>query len=153
MPAPYKSTVNTYTSNSELETAAIAATLAPRLKAPCLICLNGDLGMGKSVFARALIRTLSNAPALDVPSPTYTLVQNYDTASGSIYHYDLYRLQNSNELHELGWDDALYDGIVLVEWSARASDVLPAARIDIIITAAQNDAQTRTFIIDDKLRW
>lgn len=118
---------------SEEETAQVAAGLAPALPEGSLLCLWGDLGMGKSVFARALIRTLAGEPALDVPSPTYTLVQTYETPAGEIFHFDLYRLSAPEEIYELGWEDALPEGIVIVEWPERLGGFLPARRIDVRI--------------------
>ena len=127
----------------EDETKAVAVTLAGQITSPMLICLYGDLGMGKSVFARALIRTLCDVPDLDIPSPTYTLVQTYECSLGEVYHYDLYRIQAINELHELGWDDALYDGIVITEWSERITNILPTPRIDIHILPVENAPSSR----------
>lgn len=82
-----------YKSVSETETAAYAARLAPLLQGGDVLCLQGTLGMGKSVFCRALIRALCALPDMTVPSPTYTLVQAYDTPSAPVYHFDLYRLE------------------------------------------------------------
>jgi len=125
-----------FTSDSEADTARIAGQIAPQLRAGDVICLHGTLGMGKSVFARALIRALSGDDMLDVPSPTFTLVQSYDTPRGTLHHYDLYRIENDEEILELGWDDALADGITLVEWPDRLGAFLPARRTDIRFTGA-----------------
>nr|WP_272213732.1 tRNA (adenosine(37)-N6)-threonylcarbamoyltransferase complex ATPase subunit type 1 TsaE [Marinicella sp. W31]MDC2879682.1 tRNA (adenosine(37)-N6)-threonylcarbamoyltransferase complex ATPase subunit type 1 TsaE [Marinicella sp. W31] len=107
----------------EAATIALAEKLAPLLKAGDCLALSGDLGMGKSTFARALIRVRLQDPALEVPSPTFTLVQIYD-GSPPLYHFDLYRLSDPDELIELGFDEALDDGISLVEWPERGE--LPA---------------------------
>ncbi len=104
--------------NGEAETCSWAAAFAAGLHAPSLVFLHGELGMGKSVIARTIIQTLNGAPDLIVPSPTFTLVQSYDTAQGTIWHYDLYRLSDSDEIWELAWEEAL-QGITLVEWSER----------------------------------
>ena len=111
--------METFVSHSETETADIAHAFAARLHSGMLITLQGDLGAGKSVFARALIRTLAGDPALEVPSPTFTLVQTYETTRGAVWHFDLYRLKGPEEIYELGWDEALAEGIVLVEWPER----------------------------------
>lgn len=105
-------------SHSEGETIETARQFASRLQAPCVIGLRGNLGAGKTVFARSLIRALTN-PHEEVPSPTFTLVQIYDTAKGPLWHFDLYRLKSAEEIYELGWEDAVAQGIVLVEWPER----------------------------------
>lgn len=114
------------TTRTEAETAAFAAKLAPKMKPGAVLLLQGDLGAGKTVFARALIRALSGDPALDVPSPTFTLVQTYDTPAGMVWHFDLYRLKDPEEIFELGWEEALAEGIVLVEWPERLGPHVPA---------------------------
>ena len=86
--------------------------------------LQGDLGAGKSTFARALIRAAGHKGA--VPSPTYTLIEPYDLASGKIYHVDLYRVTDGQELHFLGWDE-LHDGLRLIEWPERAPEIWATA--------------------------
>ena len=114
----------------EAATAVLARRLAPWLKVGDVVALHGDLGAGKTAFARALIRTLVGAEE-EVPSPTFTLVQTYDSPIGSIFHFDLYRIESPDELTEIGWDEALADGLTLVEWPGRAGSLLPAVRIDI----------------------
>jgi len=104
-------------------TEAFAAWLAPRLKAGDLIALQGELGAGKSAFARAILKALGVPD--DVPSPTFTLVQQYETPSFPVYHFDLYRLKSKEELEEIGWDDAVATGLVLAEWPERAEECLP----------------------------
>jgi tRNA threonylcarbamoyl adenosine modification protein YjeE len=103
----------------EAALAAKATALAAVLRPGDTVFLYGGLGAGKTFFARALIRALSGDPGLSVPSPTFTLVQTYDTAAGFLSHFDLYRLEEPEEVLELGWDDALADGIALVEWPER----------------------------------
>lgn len=94
------------------------------VRAGDVIALKGDLGAGKSTLARALIRALADDANLEVPSPTFTLVQSYETRV-PVDHFDLYRLSTPDELDELGLDDALAQGVVLVEWPERAGDRLP----------------------------
>ena len=111
----------------EAATAALAQRMAPYLSPGDVVALNGGLGAGKTSFARALIRALSGVDEAEreVPSPTFTLVQSYETPAGRIHHFDLYRIQSSDELTEIGWDEALADGIVLVEWPDRAPGIFP----------------------------
>ncbi|GGA90396.1 bifunctional tRNA (adenosine(37)-N6)-threonylcarbamoyltransferase complex ATPase subunit type 1 TsaE/phosphotransferase [Brucella endophytica] len=90
-----------------------------------LVTLSGDLGAGKSTLARAVIRTLANDHALDVPSPTFTLVQSYPELRLPVAHADLYRLSSGAELDELGLEEALQDGVVLAEWPERGEGYLP----------------------------
>lgn len=113
------------TSCSEDETGMIAADLAGRLPAKCVLFLEGNLGAGKSVFARALIRALTGDTELNVPSPTFTLLQTYETPKGPVWHYDLYRMKEPEEIEELSWDDALSGGIVLIEWAERLDYLKP----------------------------
>lgn len=120
---------------SEGETVCFAAQFAEKLRGGDVVLLKGDLGAGKSVFARSLIRTLAGDSDIEVPSPTFTLVQTYDTPKGEVWHFDLYRLKNPDEVFELGWEDALAGGIVLVEWPERLGPYLPktAQEISFII--------------------
>lgn len=133
-------------SNNESQTAEIARNLAKTLQNRDIICLSGDLGAGKSVFCRAIIRYMCKNNNLEVPSPTFTLVQNYD-AEIPIYHFDLYRLEDPEEIYEIGWEEAQYNGISLIEWPQRLGTLLPSKRIDITITT-QND--TRHIHIEQK---
>lgn len=109
-------------------TARFGAELASTLKPGDIVTLEGDLGAGKTALARAIIRTLSSDPALDVPSPTFAIIQPYDTPSGPVLHADLYRLAHSSEADELGLlDDP--QAIVLVEWAERAPQIDEAATL------------------------
>jgi len=107
----------------------LAGKIAALLRAGDVIALKGDLGVGKTEFARALLQAMGVKG--EVPSPTFTILQTYDTARFSVTHFDLYRLKSANELDELGWDDALADGVTFVEWPERAGDRLPTDRLDI----------------------
>ena len=103
-------------------TARLGAGIAAGLRPGVAIALWGDLGSGKTTLARAILRAMGVTE--DVPSPTFTLVQSYDTQP-PVAHYDLYRLKNSREMAELGFDDALAEGAALVEWPERAPEILP----------------------------
>ena len=128
---------------TQQETERAAQTLATSMSDIKVITLNGDLGAGKTVFARALIRALTGNPELEVPSPTFTIVQNYDSASGAIAHFDCYRLENPDEIYEIGWEDALSDGLVIIEWAERISALLLTRRLDITLAPVQNEAEHR----------
>ncbi|MBZ9792744.1 tRNA (adenosine(37)-N6)-threonylcarbamoyltransferase complex ATPase subunit type 1 TsaE [Rhizobium sp. 3T7] len=112
----------------EAETIRFGEDLALALKPGDCLALSGDLGAGKSSLARAFLRAMAADDDLEVPSPTFTLVQAYDLRI-PVAHFDLYRLGDPTELTELGFDEALQDGICLVEWPEMASDELPADRI------------------------
>ncbi len=109
---------------------ALAARLVPELLAGDVIALEGDLGAGKTTFSRGLIEAYAGIS--DVPSPTYTLVQTYEGGPLTIWHFDLYRLTNPEDLQELGWDETAA-GIALVEWPDRAGSHLPRWRLDVRI--------------------
>jgi tRNA threonylcarbamoyl adenosine modification protein YjeE len=99
----------------EAATARLGEDLGMALRPGDVLALKGDLGAGKSTLARALIRALADDAGLDVPSPTFTLVQSYDTRI-PVHHFDLYRLSSAGEIDELGFDEALLQGAALVEW-------------------------------------
>jgi len=114
----------------ESETEALAARLAGMCGRGDILALTGDLGVGKTVFARAFIRACTHADE-EVPSPTFTLLQVYETSDDPIHHFDLYRLRTAEEVLELGFDDALHDGVTLVEWPDRLGPYLPRDRLDV----------------------
>ena len=113
-------------------TEALGAELAATLRPGDLVILEGDLGAGKTALARAIIRSLAADPALDVPSPTFALVQPYDTPQGPVLHADLYRLGDPREVDELGLLDNP-DAIVLVEWAARSPEIVAAATVTVAL--------------------
>ncbi|MBP9752439.1 MAG: tRNA (adenosine(37)-N6)-threonylcarbamoyltransferase complex ATPase subunit type 1 TsaE [Proteobacteria bacterium] len=94
----------------------VAKNSALSISAPCVICLKGDLGAGKTTFSRAFIQTLLNDPEHIVPSPTFTIVQEYENANLPLYHFDLYRLSSIDDLIELNFEEAIHSGICLIEW-------------------------------------
>ncbi len=120
----------------ETATIALGAALA-RLAGPRVVfALNGPLGAGKTCLARGLIEALQPVDAEEVVSPTFTLVQTYPTAAGAVWHFDLYRLKHPDEVLELGLEDALAEGIAVIEWPERLGPWLPRNRID--VTLAQD---------------
>ncbi|MDR2685978.1 MAG: tRNA (adenosine(37)-N6)-threonylcarbamoyltransferase complex ATPase subunit type 1 TsaE [Rickettsiales bacterium] len=112
-----------------------AEKFAAKLKSPCLVRITGDLGAGKTEFCRAVIRELCGDKKLVVPSPTFNIVQTYQTADGgNLAHFDLYRVKSRDELEELWMFEHIKEGIVLVEWPELIADLRPA--IDIMIRDA-----------------
>jgi tRNA threonylcarbamoyladenosine biosynthesis protein TsaE len=138
-------TIRAITSDSPGETCAIARRLAPVLRTGDTVLLTGDIGAGKTHFARCAIQSLLACPE-DVPSPTYTLVQTYAGRSGEIWHVDLYRLVDTSEVFELGLMDAFCDAICLVEWPDRLGDLAPPGALHLTVTADDApDARRLTF--------
>jgi len=125
----------------EAATARLGGVLGGVLRAGDAICLSGPLGAGKSTLARALIRELTT-PDEDVPSPTFTLVQFYETAAFPLAHFDLYRLTSPDEAWEIGLDEALDEGAALIEWPGRLEGRLPPDRLDIEISL-EDGGETR----------
>ena len=107
------------------------------------VALYGDLGAGKSTLSRALIRALAGDPDLEVPSPTFTLVQSYDLKI-PVAHFDLYRLSDESELDELGLEEALAEGICLIEWPSKAGRALPKSRIELHLAFAPDGGRILT---------
>jgi len=127
-------------------TDALGAELAASLVRGDLVLLLGDLGAGKTALARAIIRTLAGDVALEVPSPTFALVQPYETPAGPVLHADLYRLGDPREVDELGLLDNPA-AIVLVEWPERAPELFDAATL-IVALAIPADGEGRTATLD-----
>ena len=117
--------------SNETSTAHLMADLALLIGPGDVITLSGDLGAGKTAAARALIRYLANDDALEVPSPTFTLVQAYDLPPFPLLHADLYRVNDATELEEIGLSPLPDGTVALIEWPERASDAMPEDRINI----------------------
>lgn len=130
--------------SSPQQTVFLAWHLAGMLHYGDCVALHGEMGTGKSTFARALIRSLAGDEALEVPSPTFALVQPYNTRIGLVFHYDLWRLSSPDELYELSWDDAC-ESVMVVEWPDRAEEFLPAGALHITFRhGAGEDERTVT---------
>ena len=125
-------------------TEALAARLAARARPGDAILLEGPLGAGKTAFARAFLRAAAGDPALEVPSPSFTLLQSYETKLGPVHHFDLWRLDGPAALHELGFEEALAD-IVLVEWPDRLGRFRPADAL--ILRLVPIDETTRALTL------
>ncbi|CTQ54535.1 ADP-binding protein [Roseibium album] len=125
--------------SDEAETQRLANDLSMVLSRGDVICLSGDLGAGKSTFSRALIRSLAGDGDLEVPSPTFTLVQTYEFGRFDVSHFDLYRLEDPEELEELGLDDLLEEGAALIEWPEKAEELLPEQALWLQISQPDED--------------
>lgn len=123
----------------EAETIAFASDLATLLERGDTLTLAGDLGAGKTTFARAVIRALMQDPSVEAPSPTFTLMQVYESDAVRIVHADFYRIDSAAELTGLGWEEETEDAIVLVEWAERAPDALPPDRLELRLSFTDDE--------------
>lgn len=121
-------------------TEAAAARMAPLLRPGDVLFLQGGLGSGKTTFARALLRAMGVTD--EAPSPSFNLVLTYQTPSGPVWHFDLYRLEAPEEAVELGLEDALADAIVLIEWPDRLGPFAPSERLELTF-ALETEASAR----------
>lgn len=157
MPSPARPVLAETTLPSPEATSQLAADLADRLKPGDILCLDGDLGAGKTHFARSLIQHLQAAEGRveDVPSPTFTLVQTYEAGGHEIWHADLYRLSDPQEVDELGLTDAFDSAICLVEWPDRLGDEMPARALwlSLRMVPGQDDARALTISSDRADLW
>ena len=127
---------------TERDTVALGAALARLARPGDILALNGPLGAGKTTLARGFVTALTQADE-DVVSPTFTLVQVYDADVAPIWHFDLYRLTQVEDVLELGWDEALSVGISLVEWPERLGALLPRNRLDVMLSSgAEHQARS-----------
>lgn len=125
-------------------TEALARRLAHAARPGDMIALEGDLGAGKTAFARAFVHALQDRagqPREDVPSPTFTLVQTYEIGPLAVWHLDLYRLSGPDEAWELGIEEAFADGIALIEWPDRLGPLLPPDRLTLKLEAIEADGR------------
>ena len=130
-------------------TERLAGELAALAAAGDVIAMWGDLGAGKTAFARAFIRSLGSAqgtPIDEVPSPTFTIVKIYDELDPAVWHVDLYRLEGRAETVELGLEEAFEEAVTLIEWPDRLDGALPSDRLDLELHAA-DDPDARTAVI------
>jgi tRNA threonylcarbamoyl adenosine modification protein YjeE len=128
-------------------TEKLGAGIAGNLQTGDAVALWGDLGAGKTTLARAILKALGVSG--EVPSPTFTLVQSYETRL-RVAHFDLYRLKSPREMEELGFEDALLEGAVLVEWPERAPELLPAGALHVRL---KQDGNLRNARLTGPARW
>lgn len=134
--------------NDEAEMTDFARDLAKKCRNNEIFALKGSLGVGKSFLARSFIKFLTS-PTQNVASPTFNLVFDYESSKGKIYHFDLYRIKSEFELENIGFFDALKDGICLIEWPEIAEKFLPERYYEIIIenNNLDNESQRQIQII------
>ena len=138
----------------EAATAALAHRIAPLAKPGDVFALWGGLGAGKTVFARAFVRS-RGSPEEEVPSPTFTLVQTYEPGpgfEGTVYHFDLFRLGAAEEAYELDIEDAFATGISLIEWPDRLGRLLPPARLDLTLDQGPSP-DSRIAVLEGRGSW
>jgi tRNA threonylcarbamoyl adenosine modification protein YjeE len=131
------------------DTEALGARIAAGLRVGTAVALEGDLGAGKTVLARSILRALGVEE--DVPSPTFTLVQSYETAKLPVRHYDLYRIEKATEIEELALEEALDEGAALIEWPERAASYIPDDALHVRLEIAGENS--RRAMIKGPLRW
>ncbi len=121
-----------YNSFSPEETFEIAKRLGEQAQVGDVFCLNGDLGVGKTLFSQGFAKGLGIEDSVN--SPTFTIVQEYDDGRLPLYHFDVYRIEDSEEMEEVGFTDMVYgEGVCLIEWANLISDILPNSRHTITI--------------------
>jgi tRNA threonylcarbamoyl adenosine modification protein YjeE len=123
-------------------TTALGDEIAAALVRGAAVALKGDLGAGKTTLARAILRALGVRES--VPSPTFTLVQTYETKRFPVRHYDFYRIESEREIEELGLDDALTEGAALIEWPERAGALLPKNALHVGLAIVNGDERRAT---------
>lgn len=121
-----------YESFSENDTFEIAKNIAKELKKGSIVCLDGDLGVGKTIFAKGFAKGLGIED--DITSPTFTLVQSYENLDNVLHHFDVYRISDESEMDEIGYEEYFFsDAICLIEWSSLIPDLIPENAIRISI--------------------
>ncbi|MGQ0741655.1 MAG: tRNA (adenosine(37)-N6)-threonylcarbamoyltransferase complex ATPase subunit type 1 TsaE [Alphaproteobacteria bacterium] len=130
------------TLKDEAATADLGAAIARSLKRGDAVLLKGELGSGKTTLARAILRALGVREY--IPSPSFTMMQSYETPGLTVRHFDLFRILGSGELQELGIDDALLEGAVLVEWPERAGELEPGEALEIELAATGESSRKAT---------
>ncbi len=137
------------------DTTDFAARLAPALSGGDVLLLSGDLGAGKTHFARGIVQTkLALAGRVeDVPSPTFTLVQTYDAGDVEIWHSDLYRLTSVDEIYELGLDEAFDTAICLAEWPDRLGHETPIGALTLHFTMTEQPGERMLLASSEDSRW
>ena len=136
-----------YVTNTPEETEALGEQLGAMLKPGAVLAYTGDLGAGKTAFTRGLARGLDICE--QVTSPTFTIVNEYETGRMPLFHFDMYRLDSSDELFDIGWEDYLVrGGVCAVEWSENVEDALDENTIWVEIRRGEHENQRRITMIN-----
>ena len=136
-----------YLTHNEAETEALGARLAAALSPGAVVAYRGGLGMGKTAFTRGLARGLGYPGR--VTSPTFTIVNEYEGGRLPLFHFDMYRLADADDLFDIGWEDYLdRGGVCAVEWSEQVADALPDDTIYVTLTRRDEDPSWRTITIE-----
>ncbi len=138
--------MSVFISHSESETVLLAQKIADTVKRGTILALYGTLGTGKTAFSRGFIQYLTRSKT-DVPSPTFTLLQTYETETFPIYHFDMYRLKTPDEAYELGIEEAFSEGVSLIEWPDKIDSLLPKKHIKIHFEIQQDGS--RRIIVEE----
>jgi len=133
-------------------TGALARRLAPHLEPGDTLLLSGEIGAGKTFFVRQLLLEILSIPE-DIPSPTFTIVQTYDTVRGEVWHVDLYRLETTSEVIELGLLDAFADAICLVEWPDRLGELAPDSALTLAFSDGMHEEERNLSVTWQDTRW
>ena len=136
--------IKTFSVHTLQDTQQFAHKLAPMLQPKDIILLRGDLGVGKTTLTRNIINEIGLQKE-EVPSPTFTLLQTYDTKCGPLYHFDFYRIRKPEEIYELGIEDAYAEGITIIEWGEKMGYLEPVKRA-LLISMTMN-GEERTFTL------
>lgn len=139
-------------SKSPEHSARFAAALAPHLSAGDVVLLQGDVGAGKTHFARHLIKSILVEPE-DIPSPTFTLVQVYETVLGPLWHSDLYRITSIHEIEELGLNEAFDAAICLIEWPDRLGELEPENALTLCFEQSSDENERKINASWDAQKW
>jgi tRNA threonylcarbamoyladenosine biosynthesis protein TsaE len=125
------------------DAAALGARLAAVLRPQDVVFLKGPLGVGKTTLARGLIRAWCGDPDIEAPSPTFTLVQPYDSPRGSLWHLDLFRLTSPEDVFELGLEEGFATALCLIEWPERLGSLVPADRLHVELELTETGRAAR----------
>lgn len=132
-----------FETHCEEETKQVAALLAEQLAPGQIVCLNGEMGVGKTIFAKGLCAALGVAEY--VSSPTFTLVNEYEGTHFPVYHFDLYRIEEPEELYAIGFEEFIAGhALVIIEWSERAGELLPAEYMEVLLERQCEDGRKIT---------